>query len=337
MKKKVILLIALCIVLAGVVYLSTKIDNSPVEKIGYALDTQIRIVIYDRGADKNISEEAYNEILRLDKLLSNFNTGSETYKLNQVKKLVVSDELKEILSMAKMISEDTGGAYDVTVYPLTKLWNFKKEYVPSDNEIKKAQASVNIENLIISGNEVTLLNNAEVDISSIAKGYIADKIINLLKDRGIRNALVDAGGNIKVMGNSDLKISSGFKIGIQDPHKDTGVPFGNIVLKDSSVVTSGIYERNFVADGEFYHHILDTKTGRPTVNEVISVSVICENSAKADAYATAVMVLGSEKGLELINSHDDMECIIVRDDNTVVTSGGVANFTINGNNYKKVD
>lgn len=337
MKKKDLFLAVAGIILVIGLILSSSNHNKPIEKIGYAMDTQIRIVVYDNDADEKVLEGAYSEILRLDKLLSNFNEESETRKLNTEKELAVSDELLDVIKKGKEISEKTLGAYDLTVYPLTKMWHYKNIYVPSDAEIKEALIKVDYSNIEISENRVILRNNAEIDLSSIAKGYVADCIIDYLKDNGIEDALVDAGGNIKVTGSPYKDKKEGFYIGIQDPARDTGIPLGEMKIHNEAVVTSGIYERNFKKDGKTYHHIIDTKTGYPSESDVVSVSVISEDSAVADAYATAVVVMGSEKGLELIESESGLECIIIKKDNTIVLSDGVKNFEITNKDYKFAD
>ena len=336
MKKKDLFLAVAGIFLVLGLILSSGNRNKPYEKIGYALDTQIRIVIYDKGADSKVADEAFNEIKRLEKLLSNFYKESETQILNREKEFTVSDELSDIIKTGKTVSEKTVGAYDITVYPLTKMWHFKNEYVPQKEEIESALLKIGYNNIITDGNKVTLLNGAEIDVSSIAKGYIADKTIEFLKSKGVENALVDAGGNIKVIGSPYKDKSEGFLIGIQDPKKDTGIPLGELKIHNVSVVTSGIYERNFEKDGKTYHHIIDTKTGYPSESDVVSVSVISKDSAVADAYATAIVVLGSEKGIKLIESDPELECIIIRKDNTIVLSEGIKEFELTNKEYKLV-
>ena len=127
------------IFLAGVIIGIINNNSKPLEKIGYALDTQIRIVVYDKGADKEILEKAYNEILRLDKLLSNYNKDSEKAMLNNEKSLEVSKELKDIIIKGIEVTNNTNGSYDLTIYPLTSIWNYKMKNVPEKNEIENAR------------------------------------------------------------------------------------------------------------------------------------------------------------------------------------------------------
>ncbi len=331
--KKSYIIILLVLIFSGILWGNFTQNNKPYEKIGYALDTQIRIVVYDKGADLTILNKAYNEIIRLEKVLSNFSEDSETYILNEKGEYAVSDELKSIILSGIEITNKTFKNYDLTIYPLSSIWDYKNKKVPSFSQIEEAKRLIGIENVKVSENKVTLHNNVKIDVSSLAKGYIADCVIDLLKKEGIKNALVDAGGNIKVMGSVNGKNGS-FKIGIKDPNKKETDSLGFIELKDKSIVTSGIYERNFTYEGKIYHHIIDPFTGYPSESDVVSASVICENSMIADGYATAIVVMGQEKGLKLIEENKDLECIIVKKDNTIILSSGIEDFTLTNDDYK---
>lgn len=333
MKNKVIWISLIFVIISGVIVGFVVDKSKPIEKIGYALDTQIRIVVYDKGEYSKILDNAYNEILRLDKLLSNFNEKSETYILNEKKELEVSDELKKVIESGIEITDKTKGSFDITIFPLSELWNYKKAIVPTIREIETEKRKVGISNIEISGNKIILKNDAKIDVSSTAKGFIADYIIDYLKSNGIKNALVDAGGNIKVIGVPD-KEKSGFKIGIKDPGNKSSLTLGFLKLKDKSIVTSGIYERNFTYNNKTYHHIVDPATGYPSESDVVSASVISKSSVNADGYATAIVVMGAEKGLELVEKTNDLECIIVKKDNTIIVSSGISDFELSSSNYK---
>lgn len=332
MKKKIFLFVLLAAVLGILIGYNSNLSK-PTEKIGYALDTQIRIIVYDKNVDKEIVNGAYDEILRLDRLLSNYNKESETARLNRVKNISACDELKTILSEGVAVSGITKGNYDITIFPLVKIWNYKNARVPDPEEIEIAKQKVDYRNIEINGNEITLKNDCEIDVSSIAKGYIADFVIEYLKERNVKSALVDAGGNIKVMGSPGGK-NKYFNIGIKDPDLNSGLTLGNIKLNDKSIVTSGIYERNFTYKDKTYHHIIDAKTGYPSESDVVSVSVISRSSMLADAYATGIVVMGANEGLNLIENTPDTECIIVTKDKKIIISSGVKDFEITNGNYR---
>jgi thiamine biosynthesis lipoprotein len=335
MKRKELFLAIVGIMLVAGLILSSSNRKDSFEKIGYSMDTQIRMVVYDRDFDESILEDAYKEMLRLDKSLSNFNEESETTKLNRDKSISPSNELYEIVKEGKEISEKTNGAYDITIYPLTRMWHYKNIYVPAQLEIASAKEKISYKNIDISEDNITLKNDAMLDLSSITKGYIADKILEYLKSRGVEHALVDAGGNITVCGSPSRRGTDGFAIGIQDPDRSIGTPLGQIGIVDTAVVTSGIYERNFEKDGKVYHHIIDPKTGYPSESDVKSVSIICKKSSTADCYATAIVVMGKDKGLSLVNATDGMECIIVTKDNKIYLSDGMEDsFVLTSENYE---
>ncbi len=326
--KKVLLWGILLFLVAGVLYGALLSPPRTTEKIGYALDTQIRIVVYDGDDCSEIVDAAYGEILRLDKLFSNFNENSETFRLNKYKELTVSSELLELIQLGINITEDTRGIYDLTVYPLSSIWNYKEQNVPEEAAIISAKEKIGISNIEIDGNTVKLKNESEIDVSSIAKGYIADYIIDFLKEKGIKNALVDAGGNIKTLGNS-FKSKEGFIIGIKSPFEEMGQTVGSITVKNKSVVTSGIYERKFSQNGREYHHIIDINTGYPSESDIISATVISESSAIADAYATALIIMGAEEGMKFIENNSLIEGILITKDKRILTSSGVHNFKKN--------
>lgn len=328
---KKLLWVVMAVIITGLVFGKIYDGSRPYEKIGYALDTQIRIVAYDGQKSKQAVENAYNEILRLDKLLSNFNETSETFTLNKNGKMNVSPELLEVIKTGISVSLKTEGKYDLTVLPLAEIWNYKKAVVPKPEEINAAQKKVNYKNVEINENVVTLKDGAQIDVSSVAKGYIADYIIDYLINHSVKTALVDAGGNIKVVGSIN---KNGFKIGIKDPFSKEGATYGQIDVVNKSVVTSGIYERNFTYNNKTYHHIIDIQKGYPAESDVVCATVISENSAIADAYATAIVVVGAEEGLKLIESVDEAECIIVNNKKEVILSEGIDNFEITNNDYK---
>lgn len=333
MDRKNIFLIVMGVVIVFAIMVTNRDLKKPYEHIGYALDTQIRIVVYDKDVDKNIAYNAFTKITEKEKILSNFLENSETSKLNKDKEIVPAEDLMNVLKKGYEISEKSNGSYDITIYPLTSMWHYKNEYVPGSEEIENAKKKINYKNLIFDEKKIRLINDASVDVSSVAKGYIADEIIKYLKENNVKNALVDAGGNIKVTGSPSKKENVGFMIGIQDPHSNIGIPFAQIEIKDKSIVTSGIYERKFEKNGKTYHHIIDPKTGYPTDNDIVAVSVIGENSIDCDAYATAVMVLGTDDGMKLIKSKEDLKCIIIKKNKKVILSENIKEFQINNEEY----
>jgi thiamine biosynthesis lipoprotein len=303
----------------------------------FALDTIISVSVYGENAETAVKEIA-NLIDRLDAVLSTERTDSELYKLNSNGKAACSDDLLNVAARAKQFSLDTDGAFDVTVYPLVKLWGFvgtnqnSDHSVPSEEDIKSALTLVNHENITISelpahewpnaytdgyvseGDVSTQLFGIEyagsgitMDFGAIGKGYIGDKTAELLlskKDEGLTGAMVSLGGNICFIGSKPD--GKQWRVGIQNPDAPRGELIAKLSfdaqsandLKPISVVTSGTYERNFELDGKSYHHILDPKTGYPAETDLESVTVVSEDSTLADALSTALIVMGYEKAVE---------------------------------------
>ena len=171
----------------------------------------------------------------------------------------------------------------------------------------------------VEGNTVTLTDpEARIDLGGIAKGYIADRLKEYLKDEGIEHALIDLGGNMLTLGRR--YDGNDFRIGIQKPFADTGTAMAVVSVNDKSVVTSGDYERYFEKDGVIYHHILDPDTGYPVQNDLDQVTIISDQSVDGDALSTTCFAMGLEDGLELIRSLDGIEAVFVTKDGEMHTS-----------------
>ena len=223
-----------------------------------------------------------------------------------------------VIKIQILYSELSGGAFDLTIEPVSALWDFKadKPTVPSSDAIAQAVSHVDYTKVDIRDNTVTLEDpEAGIDLGAIAKGYIADQVKTYLKKQGIKHAIINLGGNVDVIGTKPD--GSKYNIGIQKPFDESGEAITSVQLKDQTVVTSGIYERYFKKNGKLYHHILDPRTGYPCENNLHSVSIITDSSTKADALSTTCFLLGYEKGMELIQSMDGVEAIFITDDEKV--------------------
>ena len=276
-------------------------------------DTVIKIQILD-PADESILDG-------LKKLCEKYdNTDSELYKLNHAngQPFTVSSETANLIQEGIHYSELSGGAFDLTIEPVSALWDFKadKPTVPSSDAIAQAVSHVDYTKVDIQDNTITLEDpEAGIDLGAIAKGYIADQVKTYLKKQGIKHAIINLGGNVDVIGTKPD--GSKYNIGIQKPFDESGEAITSVQLKDQTVVTSGIYERYFKKNGKLYHHILDPRTGYPCENNLYSVSIITDSSTKADALSTTCFLLGYEKGMELIQSMDGVKAIFITDDEKV--------------------
>lgn len=311
----------LCCGMVGCRAVATSFSRS-----GFALDTAVAVTIYDNMSQEKAEEAltaCFHEIERLEALLSISRDGSDVTRLNTAggNPVNISPETAEVLSQAKRYAELSDGAFDLTVRPITALWDFKAENptVPAKETLLQVVKAVDYRQLMLTDTTAQLLPSGAVDLGGIAKGYIADAVCRVLQEKGVTSALIDLGGNIVMCGN---KQGEPFRIGVKNP-LDTTRLCAVITGEDGSVVTSGIYERGFTQNGVRYHHILDPKTGMPVDNGLASVTVVCRSSAMADALSTACFVLGEEKGMALIQSQDNVEALFIRTDGTMTATDGL--------------
>lgn len=306
-----------------------KAGSAPVSKTGFALDTAVSITLYGpadvltRGED--ILEECFTEIRQYEGLFSTTVESSDISRLNRAGggRVEIDPQTSELLQTGLAFGEMSGGALDITIWPVSRLWDFSgaAPRVPDAETLKRAVGAVDYTGLHVEEGSAWLDNpEAGVDLGGIAKGFIADRLAELLTGRGVDSALIDLGGNILALGE---KNGGEWRIGIKDPRNPDKLA-AVLPLRNRSVVTSGVYERNFTADGVFYHHILDPKTGRPVQGGLASVTIVAEKSVDADALSTACFVLGTEKGLELIESLEGIEALFIDDEGEMTASGGLS-------------
>ena len=279
-------------------------------------DTVINIQILD-SKDDSLIQDCREICLKYDEMFSRTNENSEISKINNAdgKAVEVSDETIEIIKKGLYYSELSDGAFDISIGSVSSLWDFKSEehIIPESSLITTAVSSVDYNNIIISGNTVQLNDpNMMIDVGAIAKGYIADQLKTYLLSKNVEHALINLGGNVLAIG-SKLD-GSDFNIGIQKPFDETGAPITSVKINNVSVVTTGIYQRYFEKNSELYHHILDPETGYPCSNNLYSVTIITGSSVDADSLSTTCYLLGFEKGMELVNSLNNVKAIFITDD-----------------------
>jgi thiamine biosynthesis lipoprotein len=255
----------------------------------------------------------------------------------------VRADLIELLEKALYYAELSDGAFDPTVGPLVRLWDIGPESgrVPGEDEIADALALVNWRHLEIDREAGTVFLPYEgmaIDLGAIAKGYAADEAARIAREAGVKRAVFDFGGNIVALGwrGKKGKEQLPWRIGIQNPLKENerGVYIGILQVDNTSVVTSGVYERFFESGGKRYHHILSTTDGYPVDNGLLSVTIVTASSADADALSTTVFALGFERGKALIDSIPDTEAVFIFDDNTVrLTAGLTEIFTLRNDEF----
>lgn len=265
-------------------------------------------------------KKAVEEISRIEALLSTYQSTSETNLINEnagIKPVKVSDETFSIIARSKKISEITQGAFDITYGSIDKrFWNFDTEMtsLPDEDLAKKSIALIDYRNIILNTEEKTVFlknKGMRIGFGGIGKGYAAEKTKNLLKNLGVKAGIINASGDLSCWGIPEN--GKPWTIGIAHPDF-SDLPFSTLEVTDLSVATSGNYEKFVMIDGKRYSHTINPKTGFP-VHGIKSVTVISPNAEISDALATPITILGTEKGLALINQLKDIECIIIDDDN----------------------
>ena len=311
----VILCIVLCLGLFGCA-------EKKVSSTEFALNTVITITAYGDKA-KEAMDASFAEVKRIENLLSAYIDHSDISKINKNAcnaPVEVENETIYVLKKALEMSQKTNGAFDITVKPLVDLWDIKSENpkIPAEDAINAAKNLVGYKNVVIDGNKVSFKKQGmKIDLGGAAKGYCADKVIEVLKSYGVKNALIDLGGNIYALGKNEN--GDNWRIGLQDPTSSRGEHFSVEELSNKTAVTSGSYERYFEKDGKIYHHILNPETGSPADSGLISVTVISENSFEADMLSTAVFVMGNEEFKELSQKFNYNKVITVDKNNVAKT------------------
>lgn len=290
--------------------------QEPISKTGIYFDTVIQIDIYDSN-DTKLLNKCFEYCESFEQTISRTIETSEIYKINHSKgnPVEVSDVTLELLQKGIEYGDLTNGKFDITIAPLMELWDFKNNSgdVPSHNDILEALSHVNYKNIVIDGNKVSLSDpDAAIDLGGIAKGYMADYLKEYLISEGIENALINLGGNILTVGSKPD--GTPFNLGIQKPFDKQGTAITSVKVTDSSVVSSGVYERYFEVDNTLYHHILDTTTGYPCDNNLLGVTILSEKSVDGDALSTSCFVLGLDAGQKLIKTLDGVDAIFITED-----------------------
>lgn len=305
-------------------------EKLPVSLTNYSFDTAVTITIYDYAGEED-AEDIINGCFGLcnhyESLFSRTIEDSDVSKINQSggEKTEVHQVVSEIIKDSLEYSKLSDGAFDITVAPLTSLWNINENtgIIPSKKEIHSALKHIDYHVISVDEEFVSLSDSdAQIDLGGIAKGYVADKLKSYMVSEGVTSAIIDLGGNILTIGGKDE--NTDFKIGIKKPFaEDSSTYAATINVSDKSVVTSGIYERYFKKDGKIYHHILDTKTGYPVENNLYSVTIISNTSKDGDALSTAAFALGLEKGKKLINSLEKTEAVFITNQNEILLTDGL--------------
>lgn len=307
-------------------------------------------ILTSKTPRSDLKKKLRDEVVKINKEFNPYDENSSLFKLNKEKKLTVSSEFLKLFSVAKSIGKDytveNKRNYQLTIFSLFKLWDFNNNYydafmpkegsVPNSEKIKAVLKFIDDEKVVISGNEVNLLENFSLDFGSLAKGYLCDKLKRVLEENEIKSGIIDAGGNLYLVGKNIVS-KKGFKTKIRLPEENNFFLdeqtnyLGTLFLENVSVVTSGSYERFIKVGNTTYHHILNPYTGYPIgfnlesktyePDSLVSVTVFSESSLNADALSTALFCLGTKNALNKIKENNLKTIIVNRKKEVYVSSG----------------
>jgi thiamine biosynthesis lipoprotein len=295
------------------------------------MGTELKLTAWtaDESAAMDAFALVFREVERLESLLSHWREDSDVQRLNAAAgkhEVRLGTEIRDVLRTAAKISEWTGGKFDVTFGVMSGLWKFdyqnKDGTIPAHDEVVRRRKLINYRDLELDERSGTAFLRREgmvVSLGGIGKGYAVDRARDILRERGLRDFMIQFGGDMYVAGRQGDRP---WRLGIQDPRAPANRIFAAVELSDSTFSTSGDYERFFIKDGRRYHHILDPATGEPAEG-CRSVTIVALTATVADGLSTGVFILGPEAGMALIEQLPDVEGVIVSSDNRVLVSSGL--------------
>lgn len=270
--------------------------------------------------DSNLHNSIKRELQKVDEALSPFNKRSVITAVNNNRDIEVNDMFADVFSLAQKISDDTGGDFDITVAPLVNAWGFgfKNGTQPTRHNIDSLKSIIGYKKVRLEGRKVVKKDKRlMLDCSSIAKGYGSDVVARFLQKRGVKNYMVEIGGEIVAKGISQKRVP--WKIGVTKPVDDSlsvSKELQSVInVTDKAMATSGNYRNFYYKNGKKYAHTIDPHTGYPVQHNILSATVIADNCATADAYATAFMVMGMEKAKKLLDRHPELMAYFIYSDN----------------------
>ncbi len=326
---------------------------------GFAFDTTYSITVF-QGGSREVLDRCISKCSEYERIFSRTSPDSEVYQVNEIEKLYgqfreeeairkkrseknaqdfhiredgslvchISRELHDILEKGLHYGKVSGGAFDITIAPVSSLWDFKGEgkRAPQKKRIREAVGKVSYQKISLEEGKVIFKEpGMALDLGGIAKGYIADALKEYLVEHGVESGIINLGGNVLCIGQKPE--GEPFRIGIQQPFADRNETVAAIRAEDLSVVSSGIYERYFRdGEGALYHHILNPKTGYPYDNDLMAVTILSEKSVEGDGLSTTCFSMGLERGMAFIDSLEGVEALFITRDEKLHQSQGWKDF-----------
>lgn len=288
---------------------------------GETMGTSYHVTVVDSKVNRQKIKRAIEaSLFATNQKMSHYQADSEISELSHLPidtDRVLSDEMAEILSLSQDVSNRSGGAFDITLGPLVDLWGFGpgsrgEDRIPSDEEVAKALARIGYQSLLLNGNVLRKTLPVVMNLSAVAKGYGVDQVAEVLSELGAENFLIEVGGEMYLRGSNAR--GKPWRIAIEKPSPAGSEVQLAISVTDQGVATSGSYRNYFTKNGFKYSHTIDPRVGRPVIHQMVSVTVIADNTAEADAWATAISVLGPEQGLIMAEKYKLAIYVLIKDE-----------------------
>lgn len=313
-KSSIFRILFLLFLIVGSIYIIRQQNTMPYQhNTGQIFGTTYHITYQ---SDKDLHREILQRLQLVDQTFSTFNDESIISKINRNEPVKLNQMFIEVFDLAKTVSKDTHGAFDITVAPLVNVWGFgfKSGTPPTKAVIDSLRQLTGYEKVKLIGSKVRKQDpRIMLDCSAIAKGYGSDVVAQYLRSRDVENFMIEIGGEIVVQGNSDKRLP--WKIGVTKPTDDSTQTNNELQtvlnLSNTAMATSGNYRRFYYKNGKKYAHTIDPKTGYPVQHNILSATVLANTCAKADAYATSFMVLGLEKTQQVLQHHPDLMVYLI--------------------------
>ena len=318
MKKRLLWQIPfLALLIIGTVLIIRQQHSMPYQKCKGLIFGTTYSIVYQHDSD--LHPDILARMQQVDSALSMFNPQSVISLVNANQSVAVNDMFRDVFRLAQQVSEDTQGAFDITVAPLVNAWGFgfKHGDMPTARDVDSLRAFIGYQKVALRGRQIVKSDpRVMLDCSAIAKGYATDAVARLLDERGVQNYMVEIGGEIVTRGISPQRIP--WKIGVTKPTTDTLAVSNELQtvlnITDKAMATSGNYRNYYYKGGRRYAHTIDPHTGYPVQHTILSATVLCDRCALADAYATSFMVMGFQQAQQVLKRHPELMAYLIYDD-----------------------
>ena len=333
--------LVLCLCLSMLLPLAGCGETKMLQRQIFAMDTVMTLTAYGKNAERGLTA-AQSVIQSMNDALDPDLETSTTYAINHANgaNVSISGQVANMLSTAYTVYRQSGGALDLSIYPVIQRWGFDsaRYYVPTDEELwadlaRRAYGEMSLTSFPSSGSyAVSFPAGTEITFGAVAKGCAADNAVKAMYNVGVTSGIVSLGGNVQTLG---LKPDgSNWSVAVQDPN-NTASYVGILSVGQTAVVTSGTYQRYFIQNGKTYHHLINPDTGRPINNTLKSVTIVCEDGTLADCLSTAMFVLGQSKALNYWRQYGGFDMVLINNDDEIIcTKGLIERFTLSNTSYR---